>query len=68
MFKKIIQILLGQPTGYVSETDKFLAEQRKKHPQLSASQQAEVANHAKIAQLRDGHPLTTVKTELWRDF
>lgn len=60
--------MLGQPTGYVSETDTFLAKQRKVRPALSTSQQAEIEKHATIVALRDGHPETTVKTELWRDF
>lgn len=68
MFKQIIQTLLGKPVGYVSEADKFLAEQRMQHPTLSASQQQEVDNHAKIAALRDGHPDSEIKTKLWRHF
>lgn len=39
--------------NYVSEIDRFLAEFDAAHPELSPSQQAEVALHQKIAQLRD---------------
>lgn len=68
MFKKLIQILMGQPTGFVSETDKFLAEQRKRQPELSESQRLEVEQYDQISTLRDGHAPRTVKTTLWRKF
>lgn len=68
MANKLIQILLGEPQGYISETDQFLATLRVEYPTLSASQLAEIAKHEHIAQLRDGHSETEVKTELWRKF
>lgn len=68
MFKKIIQILMGQPTGFVSETDQFLAQQRERAPEPSESQRQEIENYDQIAALRDGHPPRNIKTTLWRKF
>ena len=68
MLKKIIRQLLGQPQGYVSETDHFLAELRQQYPQLSATQMQEIRNHEQIIGLRDGHLTPQPHAELWRDF
>ena len=53
VFKKIIQTVLGEPTGYVSEADTVLASLRKQNSKLSKSQIAEIANAEHIATLRD---------------
>ena len=69
MTNKLIQILLGEPEGYVSEADQFLAVLRRNDTKkLSASQRAEIAKSARIDQLRDGHAETEVNTDLWRNF
>ena len=69
MVNKFIQILLGEPEGYVSEADQFLAKLRKNSSKkLSASQRQSIAEGERIALLRDGHPETEVKTDLWRNF
>jgi hypothetical protein len=68
MFKKVFQFLLGEPMGYVSPADKFLAKVRKDNPTPSASQVAEMANFEDIATRRDGHAPKASNTELWRDF
>lgn len=68
MFKKIMQFIAGKPSDYVSETDRFLAERRIQQPTLSASQQAEVANHEKIVALRDGTAEPEAESKLWREF
>ena len=54
MFKKIIKTLLGQPEGYVSPADDFLARLRRDNPTLSDSQIREIAQYKKIRHLRDG--------------
>jgi hypothetical protein len=54
MFKKIIKTLLGQPEGYVSPADQFLARLRRDNPTPSASQKAEITKYKKISNLRDG--------------
>jgi hypothetical protein len=53
MFKKLWSIILGEPTGYVSEADRVLANLRNRNPQPSESQAAEIANSARIAEQRD---------------
>jgi len=68
MLKKIISYFMGQPQGYISETDKFLTRLRKQYPRRSISQVQEIDNHEQIASLRDGHGQTRQNSELWRDF
>lgn len=69
MANKLIQTLLGEPEGYVSEADQFLAKLRKNSSKkLSASQRQSIADGERIAQLRDGHAETEIKTDLWRNF
>ncbi len=69
MANKLIQTLLGEPQGYVSEADQFLAKLRKNSAKkLSTSQRQSIADSERIAQLRDGHAPTEVKTDLWREF
>ena len=53
MFKKIIQTVLGEPTGYISEADEVLASLRARNSKPSKSQAAEIANAEHIATLRD---------------
>ncbi len=68
MLKKMISFLMGQPQGYISPTDKFLAHTRKKYPKPSDSQAQEVSEYKEIGRLRDGHAENDTHTELWRDF
>lgn len=68
MFKKIMKFLMGEPVGYVSETDEFLTELRQRYPKPSASQQAEIKNHDAIAAARDGIPTSEKDSKVWRDF
>lgn len=49
MFKKLFQMFLGEPEGFISEADKFMAQNRKK---LSESQKKEIAKHQAIADKR----------------
>ena len=51
-FQKLINTLLysNKASRYVSEEDQFLKDFDKKHPDLSASQQAEVCKHRNIFQ------------------
>ena len=71
MLEKIISFFMGQPTGYISKTDHFLAHVRKHYPQPSASQTKEIRQHQEIAKKRDGddscEPILS-PTRLWRDF
>lgn len=68
MLKKIISFFMGQPQGYISPTDKFLARIRKKYPQPSNSQEQEIREYEEIARLRDGCFKNDIDTTLWRDF
>lgn len=67
MLKKIFQLIMGQPQGFVSEADRFLQEFAHKNPELSTSQRAEVAKSQRIASLRDGTSRETVN-KYWSDF
>lgn len=68
MFKKIIQVLMGQPEGYVSPADRLLAELRKKNPKKSPAQLAEIAKYDEVRRLRDGTSADLKPNTLWRDF
>jgi hypothetical protein len=69
MANKFIQTLLGEPEGYVSEADQFLAQLRQNNAnKLSASQKEQIAYMKDIAQKRDSHVETEVNTDLWRNF
>jgi hypothetical protein len=68
MFKKIIQFIMGQATGYVSPADRFLAELRRRNPTLSPSQQQEVQQSLQLSALRDGQPSSKAEPDLWREF
>jgi hypothetical protein len=50
MFKKLIQLFMGEPTNYVSDIDKFMAQQTFK---VSLSQQQEIARAQRIIHQRD---------------
>ncbi len=54
--------------SYVSEIDKFLAEFDRSHPELSKSQQKEIAKHERIYRLRDDPTYTEPTTTLWEEF
>lgn len=68
MLKKIMHFFMGQPTGYVSPTDRFLARVRKQYPQSSVSQAKEVQQHQKITQKRDGTGEEVLQTKFRHDF
>ncbi len=54
--------------NYVADIDKLLVEFDKEHPEKSASQQAEIAKHRRIAELRDNPDAQQKPAQIWEDF
>lgn len=57
--------------AYISEIDQFLKAYDQEHPEKSVSQQMEIAQYARIADLRDHvkpNPKTTHVDDRWKDF
>lgn len=55
-------------TNYVSDLDRFLQEYDKKHPELSKSQQKEIAKLKRIYRLRDDAAASETSSPLWTEF
>ena len=55
-------------TNYVSDVDRFLQEYDKKHPELSQSQQKEIAKLKRIYRLRDDANARDTSSTLWDEF
>lgn len=55
-------------TNYVSGIDCFLQDYDKKHPELSKSQQKEIAKYRRIYQLRDDPSASERQSILWDEF
>ncbi len=55
-------------TNYVSDIDLFLQDYDKKHPELSQSQQKEIAKSQRIYLLRDDPNATEGQSILWDAF
>ncbi len=53
---------------YVSGIDLFLEDYDKKHPELSKSQQKEIAKHQRIYRLRDDATQSEPTNKLWDEF
>ncbi|HSW69163.1 MAG TPA: CBU_0585 family protein [Gammaproteobacteria bacterium] len=55
-------------SNYVSDIDCFLQDYDKKHPELSKSQQKEIAKLKRIYRLRDDKNAGDLSSELWDEF
>jgi len=55
-------------TDYVSGIDRFLQDYDKKRPELSKSQQKEIAKYQRIYQLRDDPHAIERQFTLWDEF
>ena len=55
-------------SNYVSDIDRFLQDYDKKHPELSKSQQKEIAKLKRIYRLRDDAKASEVSQTLWDEF
>ena len=54
--------------NHISELDRFLSELEQLHPEKSASQQAEITKHERIAKLRDDKEAGKKDSAIWQDF
>lgn len=64
---KFLNKLFGTST-YISDIDQFIMAFDKDHPNKSASQQAEIAQYARIFYLRDNEVATLSKNNTWQNF
>lgn len=55
-------------SNYVSDIDLFLQDYDKKHPELSKSQQKEIAKLKRVYRLRDDATAQETSTSLWEAF
>ncbi len=55
-------------TSYVSDIDLFLLDYDKKHPELSTSQQKEIAKFQRIYRLRDDATSIEPTNKIWDEF